>query len=467
MKKIIFVAMLSLMLLVFSLPAVAANDDPGEGRLSSGASPEFYESPIAASSADDVILSYYTYRSPLTGLSYTLRQGGEVLNGIDVSVYQETIDWKKVKNAGVDFVIIRCAGRGYGAEGNIFDDDNFAKNIKGASEAGLDVGVYFFSQAITKEEAVEEAEHMLELVKGYDVTLPLVMDYEYSPSSTSGRLYNAKLSKSEATAVCRAFCERIKAAGYESMVYANKSMLTDHINGKELGKDYKIWLANYTTDTTYDGSYQFWQYSETGTVDGINGRVDCNFLFYDDGIVLPFQDVRNSDWFYSDVKYVYENKIMNGVAASYFAPKDKMERSMVATILYRMSKAPAPTYQNVFSDVPDGQWFTEGIVWSYQNGVVDGYGNGIFGPNDSISREQFATMLYRYAKFCGYDTSSSASLSQFKDAGSISQYALNAMKWAVAKGYINGTSSTLLEPNGTATRAQCAAMMTRFMMANS
>ncbi len=205
----------------------------------------------------------------------------KVVHGIDVSKYQKDIDWQTVAKAGVDYAIIRVGYRGYGKTGGMGADNYFEQNVKGALEAGIDVGVYFFSQATTKKEAIEEAEYTLNKIKGYDIKLPVVMDFEYASvnGKEGGRLYDANLSKKEATDVCLAFCETVEKAGYEPMVYANSSMLKNKVNASDISNKYKIWLANYTTMTAYTGEYDFWQYTSKGTVNGIIGNVDCNFWY--------------------------------------------------------------------------------------------------------------------------------------------------------------------------------------------
>ena len=204
-----------------------------------------------------------------------------VVHGIDVSRYQYDIDWEKVKEAGVQFAFIRAGYRGYGAAGGMGADPYFIQNMEGAVLAGIPVGVYFFSQATTVEEAIEEAEYTLNKIAGYPVTMPVVFDFEYASvnGKAGGRLYDAKLSKREATDVCMAFCETIEAAGYEAMVYANTVMLNNNVYADEISSKYKIWLANYTSMTAYTGEYDYWQYTSSGTVSGIEGRVDCNFWY--------------------------------------------------------------------------------------------------------------------------------------------------------------------------------------------
>lgn len=160
-------------------------------------------------------------------------------------------------------------------------DKTGADNLKNAVAAGVPVGAYIFSQATTESEAKAEADLLISQVKGAKITLPLVMDFEYfsDAGKNEGRLFNANLSKSKATAVCKAFCERVAAKGYTPMVYANADMLKNQLNASELSKKYPIWLANYTSKTSYTGDYDFWQYTASGTVDGINGRVDMNFRY--------------------------------------------------------------------------------------------------------------------------------------------------------------------------------------------
>lgn len=207
--------------------------------------------------------------------------GYTILNGIDVSVYQGTIDWNKAKAGGVDYAIIRVAYRGYGT-GSIANDANYKTNIEGALAAGIDVGVYIYSQAITVAEAREEAQYAISLVKDYDISLPIVMDFEYAGTGT-GRLYNANLTKAKATNICNAFCETAEAMGYTGMVYANRSMLQNQVNASSIADKYPIWLACYPANASsgsgYDGEYSFWQYTSTGSVPGISGNVDCNFRY--------------------------------------------------------------------------------------------------------------------------------------------------------------------------------------------
>lgn len=227
-----------------------------------------------------------TENNPFTGKKYTHDDrfdGREIIHGLDISQYQSNVDFKKVKADGVDFVILRAAYRGY-SKGTLVKDTTFDKYAKAAVEAGIDIGAYIYSQAITVEEAEEEAEYILGIVKNYKITLPIVFDYEYASPATS-RLRAAKLSDKKHTDICLAFCKKVEESGYTAMVYANQSMLTNDINDEDIEKEYDIWLANYSTSPSLSGKlyskdYSYWQYSSEGSVDGISGRADCNFRYY-------------------------------------------------------------------------------------------------------------------------------------------------------------------------------------------
>ncbi len=206
----------------------------------------------------------------------------EIVNGLDISYYQKNVDFEKLKAAGVDFLFLRAGFRGYGSKGTLNKDTTFDAYAKGAIEAGIDVGVYFYSQAITVKEAQEEADYTMSIIKDYDITMPVMFDFEYA---NGGRLEKAKLSNSAHTEICLAYCQRVENEGYTSGVYANHSMLLNDLNDEEIAKDYMIWLANYNTapkynSKLYEQEYSYWQYTSSGSVDGIDGRVDCNFRYF-------------------------------------------------------------------------------------------------------------------------------------------------------------------------------------------
>ena len=177
----------------------------------------------------------------------------------------------------------------------------------------------------------------------------------------------------------------------------------------------------------------------------------------------PFTDVSEKDWFYGDVMFVYENGLMLGTSKTLFSPHGTATRGMMATILWRMEGSPAPKGKNSFTDVEAGKWYADAITWTAENGIFAGYGKDKFGPDDPITREQLAAIFYRYADYKGYDLTVKGDLDKFKDADKITDYAKTAMQWAVGSGLVKGKSGNLLDPQGTATRAEIAAMLHRFI----
>ena len=198
---------------------------------------------------------------------------GETRFGIDVSYWQGDIDWQQVKDAGVEFAMIRVGWRG--SVQGVLDIDEYAQqNYEGAMAVGIPVGCYFFSQAISPEEAVEEAEYVLELIKDWQLDMPVVYDWEYiSADSRTGNV-DARLL----TECSKAFCERIRQAGYEPMIYFNADQSHQQMFLEEL-TEYPFWLAMYESEMDYPYKIQMWQYTNEGTVPGIAGNVDLNLYF--------------------------------------------------------------------------------------------------------------------------------------------------------------------------------------------
>lgn len=178
---------------------------------------------------------------------------------------------------------------------------------------------------------------------------------------------------------------------------------------------------------------------------------------------VPFYDVDSKDWFYNSVKYTYDHGIIAGVTATSFDPNSNLSRGMLATILWRMDGAPTTSGGRNFPDVSSSDYFYNAIKWATSKGVVNGYTNGKFGPNDNITREQLAVMLRNYALYKGKSVSSNVSLSRFKDGNKVSEYAKSAMNWAVENKIVSGKNNgTLLDPIGTASRAEAAAMICNY-----
>jgi len=203
------------------------------------------------------------------------------LTGVDVSTYQTGIDWKAVKNSGVSFVMIRAGYRGYGT-GVLVEDDMFKSHAAGAAAAGLKIGMYFYSQAINEKEAVEEASACVAIAQKYgvNVSYPIAIDIEYSTSSRPGRA--DWLTREQRTIIATAFCDTIQSAGYTPMIYSSKSWFQNdsQLITSQLAPKYKIWLAHWgVAQTDYPGRYDIWQYTSSGSVPGIPGRVDMNISY--------------------------------------------------------------------------------------------------------------------------------------------------------------------------------------------
>lgn len=206
---------------------------------------------------------------------YLTCTAGSYERGIDVSAYQGDINWKKVADSGVTFVIIRVAGRGYGSTGNLYDDKLAQKNYEGAKKAGLKIGAYFFSQAISPEEAVEEAQYLLEKTADWELDMPLVYDWEYISEDAR----TADVDKQTLTNCMIAFCDEIQNAGKVPMIYFNPNHAKRMFHIEQV-TDYPFWLAMYTDWMTFPYQFHMWQYTNAGTVPGVSGKVDINLLFH-------------------------------------------------------------------------------------------------------------------------------------------------------------------------------------------
>lgn len=208
---------------------------------------------------------------------YRYVENGQVTSykGIDVSKYQGDIDWKAVAADGVEFAFIRVGNRGYGAEGKLLEDDRFEENVEGALQAGIKVGVYFYTQAMNEEELLEEANFVLEKIAPYKIECPVVYDVE-KVSDSAGRM-NA-LSAEERTKLTQLFCQTIEEAGYKPMIYYNMEMAALMLDIEKL-EEYDKWLAYYNPEFYFPYDYKIWQYTHNGRVNGIEGDVDMNISF--------------------------------------------------------------------------------------------------------------------------------------------------------------------------------------------
>lgn len=205
----------------------------------------------------------------------------EYMAGIDVSVYQGDIDWRAVKDAGFEFVIMRCGNRGY-VTGLMVEDANFKKNIRGALDAGLQVGVYFFSQALTTEEALDEANFIIDLLDGYDITFPVAYDWEVVIDPDGDTARTAYIDPDQLTNNFLVFAQRLELEGYTPVVYSNKKTAIWKYDLARLN-GYDIWYAEYNDTPSLPYKWEIWQYSSKGSVPGIKGNVDLNICFKDYG----------------------------------------------------------------------------------------------------------------------------------------------------------------------------------------
>ena len=207
-----------------------------------------------------------------------------------------------------------------------------------------------------------------------------------------------------------------------------------------------------------DGKYTFTMPSSAVTVEAVFTEITSD----DDG--LPFIDVPAGAWYEDAAAYVYEHGLMEGTSDTMFSPDMTTSRAMIATILWRLSGSPVVNYAMDYTDVDPAAWYGEAVRWATSEGVVSGYGNGLFGANDPITREQFAAMLWRYAQTQGYDVSigEETNILSYTDALDVAEYAIPAMQWACGAGIISGTGDNMLSPRGSAIRAQAAAMLMRF-----
>lgn len=230
-------------------------------------------------------ISLYTKKTYTHNVKFNDR---EILQGLDLSYHNGDLDWNKIKAAGTNFVILRAGYRGYGESGTLVKDTKFDEYIAAAKKQKIPVGAYIYSQAINTKEAIAEADFILNIVKGYKLDLPIVFDYEFAEVST-GRLdrrwNNGTITKKHMTDNVLAFCDRVKKAGYTPMLYSNKDFMYNKYETSLIEKaGIKVWLAHYVSNSTlssdYKGNYEYWQYSASGTISGLSGKVfDSNFWY--------------------------------------------------------------------------------------------------------------------------------------------------------------------------------------------
>lgn len=394
-----------------------------------------------------------------------------VKRGIDVSYWQGKIDWDAVAPQ-IDFAILRC---GYGSNVEEQDDGAWHRNALACERLGIPYGVYLYSYATSEELAKSEAEHVLRLLEGHSPTLPIYLDLEDMGTT-------AHLSDEQILRQTEIFCQTIAGAGYTPGVYSSYSWWTTRLTAPEYDS-WERWIAAWMDSAPdYDRDYRLWQYSSTGTVDGIAGRVDMNYWYgelptpeigeepvdppCEGGETCPsaaFADAPAFDsWAHPGVDYCVEKGLMRGTGKQSFQPELVMTRAQLVTILYRAAGSPEISFTGIFTDVPEGSWFAAPVEWAAAQGIVKGVGAGRFLPQGELTREQLATILYRSSG----SPEVTGSLEAFPDRESVGAYARDAMIWATQGGLIHGmpTSGKIcLCPLHTATRAQVASIMMRHL----
>lgn len=373
--------------------------------------------------------------------------------GVDVSYFQGDIDWEAAAER-IDFAIIRC---GYAGNREKYDDEKWEYNVSECVRLGIPYGVYIYSYAKNTADAADEAAHVLRLLEGHMPDLPVYYDIE--DRTSIGNLSDAKLLE-----VVETFCDTIADAGFVPGVYADMSMWTNRLTSSAYDS-YEKWIAWFTKQDAFRlGNFGMWQYGTFEGIPGMEGPVDMNICVIDvPGVLdLPFTDVTGTDWFRGDVRYTYENAIMNGTGTGVFSPDSPISRGRALEILYRMEDMPEVSQSCPFADVTPGSHYEKAVSWAAENGIVEGSRSEAFEPEAAITREQMAVILYRYAEYKGCDVSARKSLSGYSDTRRISAYALDELSWANATGLIIGNTAGALNPTGAAQRCQVAAIMHRF-----
>ena len=263
--------------------------------------------------------------------------------------------------------------------------------------------------------------------------------------------------KPASTAVTNIIAD-VQKAGYTKVVLRPLMVVAgDHANNDMAGDDAESWKSQFTAAG----------FTVTTVIQGLGRIPDIEAMYVAhakeaiDNLPIPFTDASSDAWYYSALKFVYQNDIMTGMDATTFGVSVEIPRAQFITMLYRMAGKPAVTYSAVFPDVKEGAFYTSAVLWANSVGIVKGYQNGNFGPSDSVTREQIAVMLYRYASYKNYDVSTTANLLTYPDAARVSKFAVDAMEWAVGSKIISG-SKGYLNPQSNAKRVECAAMIMRF-----
>ena len=380
---------------------------------------------------------------------------GVTYQGIDVSKHQGYIDWQQVKNAGIDFAIIRC---GYGRNTASQDDVRWEYNASSCESLGIPYGVYLYSHADTTSEIDGEVQHVLRLLKGHKPTLPVYIDIEENKQFALG---GAVLS-----GFAERFCSQIKKAGYKSGLYTSTSHWNAYFGTFAALPSYYHWVAQYNTSCTYSGRYETWQYSNTGRVSGISGNVDRDTWYGRlDGsdplkTALAFSDVRDLQHpYYKAIYWAADAGITKGYSDGTFGIDKACTRSEAVMFLWRLAGKPAPknASSSPFKDVPKSHAHYKAILWAAQKGITKGYDDGTFGINKTCTRGQIMTFIWR---FKGQPAPKAAAKSPFSDVPKNHAY-YKAILWGSQNKVTNGFSDGTFGINKSCTRGQIVTFLYR------
>lgn len=378
---------------------------------------------------------------------------GVTYQGIDVSKHQGYIDWQQVKNAGIDFAIIRC---GYGANTASQDDVRWEYNASSCESLGIPYGVYLYSHADNTSEIDGEVQHVLRLLKGHKPTLPVYIDIEENRQFALG---GAVLS-----GFAERFCSQIKKAGYKSGLYTSTSHWNAYFGAFAELPSYYHWVAQYNTSCTYSGRYETWQYSNTGRVSGISGNVDRDTWYGRlDGSApgkVSFSDVRDLKHpYYKAIYWAADAGITKGYSDGTFGIDKACTRSEAVMFLWRLAGKPSPknASSSPFKDVPKSHAHYKAILWAAQKGITKGYDDGTFGINKACTRGQIMTFIWR---FKGSPAPKAAVKSPFSDVPKNHAY-YKAILWGSQNKVTNGFSDGTFGINKNCTRGQIVTFLYR------
>ncbi len=378
---------------------------------------------------------------------------GVTYQGIDVSKHQGYIDWQQVKNAGIDFAIIRC---GYGRNTASQDDVRWEYNASSCESLGIPYGVYLYSHADTTSEIDGEVQHVLRLLKGHKPTLPVYIDIEENKQFALGGAVLSEFAKR--------FCSQIKSAGYKSGLYTSTSHWNAYFGTFAALPSYYHWVAQYNTSCTYTGRYETWQYSNTGRVSGISGNVDRDIWYGRlDGSApgaTSFSDVRDPKHpYYKAIYWAADAGITKGYSDGTFGIDKACTRSEAVMFLWRLAGKPAPSDagSGPFKDVPKSHAHYKAILWASQKGITKGYGDGTFGINKTCTRGQIMTFIWR---FKGEPAPKAAAKSPFSDVPKNHAY-YKAILWGSQNKVTNGFGDGTFGINKSCTRGQIVTFLYR------